>query len=265
MNLHSIRYRRNLTAEKLKGHLACLSWAEFLVLLGKPTETWPQDKFASPKATGDPEQVEFETPMGSFHAPLTEQTELGGTILEVLSGVYEWSSVKIKRNDIVLDLGANLGVFTRWAFLRGASRVISFEANPKHVPHLKRTFQQELEEGRLKIIESPVWADKGPVHFGGASLTGRVQETGTLMEAVTIDEIVKELRLPRVDFIKADIEGAERHALRGAVATLKEHRPRLAFCIYHYPDDPAVIQSLVRSANDYAVTFDTSKRYVYCQ
>jgi FkbM family methyltransferase len=38
----------------------------------------------------------------------------------------------------------------------------------------------------------------------------------------TLDKIVKELRLQRVDFVKMDIEGSEQNALKGAVKTLKE-------------------------------------------
>jgi hypothetical protein len=44
---------------------------------------------------------------------------------------------------------------------------------------------------------------------------------------------VSELRLPRVDFIKMDIEGAEQKALAGAAATLRAFRPRMALAAYH--------------------------------
>jgi hypothetical protein len=44
---------------------------------------------------------------------------------------------------------------------------------------------------------------------------------------------VKERNLPRVDFIKADIEGAECAMLLGAAETIRKYRPKMALCIYH--------------------------------
>jgi hypothetical protein len=84
------------------------------------------------------------------------------------------------------------------------------------------------------------------------------------MQTVTLDEVVETLGLQRVDFLKADIEGAERHALMGGGATIRRCRPRVAFCVYHYPDDPEVIGNILRSYQDYKLVFDSSGRYVYC-
>ena len=54
--------------------------------------------------------------------------------------------------------------------------------------------------------------------------------------------------LDRVDFIKMDIEGAERHAVAGARQTIARFAPRMALSVYHRPDDPEVIRELVLSA-----------------
>ena len=57
-----------------------------------------------------------------------------------------------------------------------------------------------------------------------------------------------ELKLERVDFIKMDIEGAERNALAGARQTLARWHPRLALSAYHRPDDPEKIPAAVFAA-----------------
>jgi hypothetical protein len=59
--------------------------------------------------------------------------------------------------------------------------------------------------------------------------------------------MVAELHLDRVDFIKMDIEGAERHAIAGARTTIRRFHPCMALCLYHLPDDPLVIPAAVRS------------------
>ncbi len=56
-----------------------------------------------------------------------------------------------------------------------------------------------------------------------------------------LDDIVEELQLDRVDFIKMDIEGAERVALEGSRRTIERFRPRMAICTYHLVDDPTAV------------------------
>jgi hypothetical protein len=52
---------------------------------------------------------------------------------------------------------------------------------------------------------------------------------------VSLDELVAAGEPPPT-FVKMDIEGAEPAALRGAAATIREHRPALAVCVYHEQD-----------------------------
>ena len=64
----------------------------------------------------------------------------------------------------------------------------------------------------------------------------------------TIDKLVTELKLERVDYIKLDIEGAEPRALAGAKETLAKYKPRISIAAYHQPDHPKVIPEIIRAA-----------------
>ena len=77
----------------------------------------------------------------------------------------------------------------------------------------------------------------GVLNSGMSSLA--IERGGEDVEVAltTIDQLVSDLRLPRVDYIKLDIEGAEREALRGARRTLANHRPRILLESYHRHDD----------------------------
>jgi len=61
--------------------------------------------------------------------------------------------------------------------------------------------------------------------------------TGTSVKVTTIDKFVEANKLPRVDFIKMDVEGHELKILAGARKTIKTFKPSLALSAYHRGDD----------------------------
>ncbi|MDO7485096.1 FkbM family methyltransferase [Peribacillus frigoritolerans] len=105
------------------------------------------------------------------------------------------------------------------------------------------------------MVERPVWnrsneilyyMDQGPASFVTFSKTKDVnKETHT----VSIDDLVKERDIPKIDFIKMDIEGAEINALNGAVKTIQEFRPKLAIAIYHQIEDFASVVNFISDLN----------------
>jgi hypothetical protein len=52
-----------------------------------------------------------------------------------------------------------------------------------------------------------------------------------------------------VDFIKADMEGAERDMLKGATNVLKTFALKPAICTCHLPDDSEVLENIIKEAN----------------
>ncbi|MGC9049063.1 MAG: FkbM family methyltransferase [Patescibacteria group bacterium] len=51
----------------------------------------------------------------------------------------------------------------------------------------------------------------------------------------------------QIDFIKVDIEGMERNLLAGAEKTIKKFKPKIAIRTYHRPDDPEVLERMIKS------------------
>ena len=53
------------------------------------------------------------------------------------------------------------------------------------------------------------------------------------MKSTTIDKFVEENNIEKIDYIKMDVEGAERNILEGAIKTIRKFKPSLAIAIYH--------------------------------
>jgi FkbM family methyltransferase len=163
--------------------------------------------------------------------------------------VYRWGSTSTRTRPTVIDCGGNVGVFSRQAFARGAERVIAFEPSSSNREAMRRNLSKEYSEGRLTIREEGVWHEQSrlfletvtPTNPGANRVVSAPQGemAGEWISLTTIDHVVAELTIPRVDFIKMDIEGAELNALRGAARTLRTHTPHLAIAVEHTKDAAA--------------------------
>lgn len=185
----------------------------------------------------------------------------GEALLAYLLAEQEWDAAlgdkaHVRRGDIVLDCGGHIGTFTNKALERGAAKVVGFEPDPVNAEAYRRNFKKEIAEGRVILVEQGVWDSKskmtltiGTTNSGTNSLVLSVPSQTTVQVGVdTIDAFVADLKLPKVDFIKMDIEGAERQALQGAGGVLSKYHPRLMIDSYHRPDDMQVLPQIIHRA-----------------
>ena len=173
----------------------------------------------------------------------------------------EYPDQTVRPGDIVFDCGAHVGVFTSKALELGAEKVVAIDPDPTQVECLRRNFREEIDSGRVVVVPKGVWSSPGTMmlslgtrNSGASSLLDNKGEQ-VEVAVTTIDRLVAALDLPRVDYIKLDIEGAEREALKGAQHTLSKYRPRLFIDAYHREDDMEVLPQIIREANpDYEMT-----------
>jgi FkbM family methyltransferase len=169
--------------------------------------------------------------------------------------VYNHPQAHVLKGDIVVDAGAHIGGFARVALQSGAGMVIAIEPEAANILAFQKNFPDEIRSGRVKLVTKGLWDQPGklPLHVSssGDSHSVVVAQSGgkeETIELVTLDDLVTSLKLTRIDFIKMDIEGAEKKALQGARQTLSRFHPRLALSSYHEAGDPAAICDLVWKA-----------------
>ncbi len=157
----------------------------------------------------------------------------------------------IQSGDIVIDCGASIGGFTRTALDMGASLVVAVEPAPEATTCLERNFRREIEYGKVRIYPKGVWNREDILSFHGAGtgagFLGPPSPMDRSIRVTTVDKLVEELNLDRVDFLKMDIEGAEVQALEGARQTLIRFRPRLAISTEHSPGQVKEVKEVIRS------------------
>lgn len=94
------------------------------------------------------------------------------------------------------------------------------------------------------FTQAGVGEKAGVLQFSGEDDFGHIDDNGMeTINIVMLDEVVED----QPTFIKMDIEGAELSALKGASKLIKKHRPKLAICVYHKPEDLFEILELIDS------------------
>lgn len=134
----------------------------------------------------------------------------------------------------VIDVGANIGLYTVEASraVGPSGRVIAIEAAPCHAATIRQS--AKLNGARnVTVVNTAVGDEPGEAaltlpaggNMGMFTLGNVAGPKSYKVQIRTIDDIISDLHVDSVDFVKMDIEGSEFRALNGARKTLEKHRP----------------------------------------
>jgi len=141
--------------------------------------------------------------------------------------IYNPEGFELHKTDTVVDIGANVGVFSVYAAARATSgRILAYEPVPVLYNLLAENFRlnhiRNANPVQMGVLdhegEGFIWCD--PKNLGGHSMfRGRV--TAAKLERIpiqvtTLDGIFRSHHLDRIDFLKVDCEGSEYRILEAA-------------------------------------------------
>lgn len=146
-----------------------------------------------------------------------------------------------QQGDVILDGGVsgNISVEERFAKLVGdEGHIYAFEPEPNMY------FQAEEKAKKIKNvtlfpfglsnkIEKVNFISKGP----GSHITDTQTDETFICQMTTVDAIVSQYNIKKIDMIKLDVEGSEKKSLFGALKTMEKHRPKLLVSLYHKHND----------------------------
>lgn len=136
------------------------------------------------------------------------------------------AGVKVKRDGVIVDVGANVGIFSRLVReLYPKASVYSLEPVPDIFACLGKNF---LQDQNIKIFNIALGNRKGKhkMFFSNQnSEMSKIDTKGNVSVNVdTLDNFIKENKVKLIDLLKIDTEGFEQIVLEGAVRTLAKTR-----------------------------------------
>lgn len=141
----------------------------------------------------------------------------------------------LKKDSVVLDIGANIGWYAiNLSKSVPQGRIIAFEPIPKTYGYLvKNIVLNGL--GNIKTYNIGLFKKAGYFNFyynrnntGATSLVDIIKEDDVAIvkcRVEKLDDFLKKAKIKQVDFIKCDVEGAEKFVIQGGMETIKENKP----------------------------------------
>ena len=148
-----------------------------------------------------------------------------------------WAAIS-KEGTVVLDVGANTGIFSMLAkAINPKAKVVAFEPIPYNIQLLKKNiaandFDIEVVEKAIsnEVGSCTMYVKPDTVNYMTSVNTNREENSETVeleVPIISIDQFVKDAHFEKVDMIKLDVEGHEPEALQGALEVIRRDLPTM--------------------------------------
>ncbi|MEQ8348768.1 MAG: FkbM family methyltransferase [Sneathiellaceae bacterium] len=134
---------------------------------------------------------------------------------------------------VMIDIGSRNGFDPIWRPLAPAARFIGFEADPaeaqrqneanaaqglpvRHYPHALGDRDGPRDFHVAKFAQCSSFYDRNPDWVGRFPITEQDSTRVVTLDTLTLDSFAAREGIPRIDFVKIDVEGAELDILEGA-------------------------------------------------
>lgn len=182
------------------------------------------------------------------------------------------ASLELK-GQTIFDIGAFAGLFTMF-FARAVGKngkVIAFEPNPNLCIRIKENLLLNKFDN-VKVMQLALGREKKRETLAFPSTipgVGSIEEHEKIrilkqsrartieVDVDTVDNLIATKKIPKPDFIKIDVQGAELDVLAGAHETIKAYKPKLLIEVHSIPYVNWKIENLQR-----IVDFLTEKGYL---
>lgn len=177
----------------------------------------------------------------------------------LIDQIVHWNQYRtelIKDGNVVIDAGANKGIFSiKVAHEFPRAKIYAFEPVHETAAVLKKNTAPYPNISCLELglgdaeISKPMMI--GPAGSDGSRMVDSVidmpgsatQKEMRNVSITTIDDFAAKHSIPRIDFVKMDVEGYEAKILQGAAKTIQKFRPTIVMSAYHNKHD---VQELPR-------------------
>lgn len=145
---------------------------------------------------------------------LNQVMDTGGLVFEMVSTFYNefWISkdyewwYKVEPGDVVVDLGACIGMMSADSLDKGASKVYMVEGNRNLLKAAIKNVSEYImnePDPRVYPINAIIGSSKG------VYITVEDETTKDDVDKMLFEELIDTYNINKIDFLKVDIEGAE--------------------------------------------------------
>ena len=155
-------------------------------------------------------------------------------------GIYDRFS--LREGQVVIDAGAHIGIYTVRASKQVGKTgiVVAIEPHPTNFECLQTNLKLNKCTNVIPV-RAALASTGGEVNLSldassaGHSVTSGRSNESISVRSISLDQLMKDLKLTAVHLLKANVEGTMTDVLKGAEKTLENSKLRIVTTVNHYP------------------------------